>query len=837
MLGRSNDAGTRKPARAGGGGPRGHAVRLLAGALLLLLLTGCSGSGTERGTDALLSAVPAADRDRLREGGSLVWAVDDLPATLNTFRYDADPVTDRVTVGLLPRLFVTDERGRQHPDPDYLRSAGAEPEGDGWRIVYALNPRAVWSDGEPVGAEDFIAQWKALNGSDNSYWSARNAGYERISEVRQGPGEHEVTVLTEDTVADWRALFTPLYPRSLTGDPAAFNNGARDDLPATAGPFTLEGVDREAGRMTLARDDGWWGDRALLDELVYLRVPRHRRLEELGRGTVHVAEVDAVTADRVLAAAGTPSRGGGVDSPHAPPGPEEGDGPEGGEPDGGPPGNGQGPDDGRGAPSAEPPANGPGTGGTGIEAAEAPGTATLSVGRDLAAHLVRWGDARLAAVAPDAPVAAAAAADRAAERYAGALVTAQRSRDRAFALREESALEHLARYTVHRAYGPSWTQLAINGSSSALRDERVRRALALALDREAPAAEVHGAAGLPPRPLGHHLWVPAQEEYRDHGGALGESGPRAAAEVLEAAGWHRVPGGGRESGGDGDPTTDADAGSDTPESPAAGVSPAAGPPAPVGVRSLFRVADPLTTAEQGVGLLRRAAADSRVAAARAGRTERARLERVADEAERAAEVANRKVERLADEAAAAVRVKEGTPLRLSFVVPEAGTGAERDRGIDELHTVADLITDALTEVGVLVDRVEVPVDTYLSERIPSGDFDLALYSWPATPFPATDAHPMYAKPQAVPGGEVFIRQNYSRVGTDHIDQLLEEAATEPDAGRRAELLHRVDLRLWAEAGSIPLYQRPELVAAERDLANVGAFGLATPRPQDFGRRR
>ncbi|MBB0228679.1 ABC transporter substrate-binding protein, partial [Streptomyces calidiresistens] len=600
MLGRSSDPGTGAPARDGGGNSRGRAVRLPAGALLLslllALLAGCSGSGKEPDPAEFLSAVPTADRDRLREGGSLVWAVDDLPATLNAFRYDADTVTDRVTIGLLPRLFVTDERGRQHPDPDYLRSAEAAPEGDGWRIVYALNPRAVWSDGEPLGAEDFIAQWKALNGSDNSYWSARNAGYEWISEVKAGPGEHEVTVLTENTVADWRALFTPLYPRSLTGDPVAFNNGARDGLPATAGPFTLGDVDRGAGRMTLTRDDAWWGDRALLDELVYLRVPAHRRLEELGRGTVHVAEVDAVTAERVLAAAGTPSRGGGVDSPHAPPGPEDtGDGPDGsGEPPADPEDEPRDdPDDGRGAPAAGRPGNGPGTGGAGIEAAEAPGTAALSVGRDLTAHLVRWGDARLAAAAPDAPTVAAKGADRAAERYARALVTAQRSRDRAFALSEQNAREHLARYTVHRAYGPSWTQLAINGSSPALRDERVRWALARALDREAPAAEVHGAAGLPPQPLGHHLWVPAQQEYRDHGGALGETGPRAAAEVLEAVGWHRVPGGGSGAGTEPGAEADTDPGAGDPGagdpgagdaeadagSPAAGVPPAAGLPA------------------------------------------------------------------------------------------------------------------------------------------------------------------------------------------------------------------------------------------------------------------
>lgn len=47
-------------------------------------------------------------------------------------------------------------------------------------------------------------------------------------------------------------------------------------------------------------------------------------------------------------------------------------------------------------------------------------------------------------------------------------------------------------------------------------------------------------------------------------------------------------------------------------------------------------------------------------------------------------------------------------------------------------------------------------------------------------------------------------------------------------------MRKADARIWAAAGSIPLYQRPELVAVKPGLVNAGAFGLGAPRYQDIG---
>jgi peptide/nickel transport system substrate-binding protein len=143
----------------------------------------------------------------------------------------------------------------------------------------------------------------------------------------------------------------------------------------------------------------------------------------------------------------------------------------------------------------------------------------------------------------------------------------------------------------------------------------------------------------------------------------------------------------------------------------------------------------------------------------------------------------------------------------------------------------------LARIGIGTRIVRVEDESYFKDHIASGDFDLALYSWPATPYPATDARPIFAKPRPVADGSLVVEQNYPRVGTDQIDQLFDQAVAELDAGASRELVSRADARIWAAAGSVPLYQRPQLVAVRSDLVNAGVFGFATPRYQDIGFRR
>lgn len=140
----------------------------------------------------------------------------------------------------------------------------------------------------------------------------------------------------------------------------------------------------------------------------------------------------------------------------------------------------------------------------------------------------------------------------------------------------------------------------------------------------------------------------------------------------------------------------------------------------------------------------------------------------------------------------------------------------------------------LDAIGVGTVITKVADDSYFKDHVASGDYDLALYSWPATAYPATDGRPIFAKPEPATDGSLLVEQNYTRVGSDHIDQLFDRAVSELDANASRDLLKQADARIWAAAGSIPLYQRPQLVAVDKKLANVGAFGFAAPRYEDIG---
>ncbi|MEU7600020.1 ABC transporter substrate-binding protein [Streptomyces sp. NPDC041003] len=765
---------------------------LTSGVLALPLLTGCGAGEDEGGPVAAGQDIATTAREKVADGGVLRWAVDTLPDTLNTFQADADATTSRIAGAVLPQLFVLDAKGRPVANPDYLEKAEVVEREPKQVVLYKLNQKAVWSDGREIGAADFVAQWRALNGKDSAYWTARNAGYERIEKIEKGKTDLEVRVTFAKPYADWRSLFSPLYPKQVTGTPDAFNEGARGALKVTAGPFTLGAIDKKTGTAALSRNPRWWGRQAKLDTLVLTAVPRAERPAALAAGKLDLAEIDRTGADRIAlarrdAAKGAAGKGG--------------------------------------AGSGGAPAHGPG-------AALTPAQATLSWA---VAHGTDEDKATAEKESRDKHVAAV-------KRYAD----------------EQTALRN---FTVRKSLEPAYTQLAMNGAAGPLADERVRRAIARALDRKALAELVLKPLGLPAKPVGSHVALAGQRAYADNSDALGGRDTQAAQALLADAGWRR--GGkitepvGAKAGPESEPQDDGKTPSTTaggaPTSgpgtgndglyivgqddeangdlrSAAGQQPQARPAAP-GERPLAAAPEgapgrtsPVLApapfgAQQEVSLLAQAA---RVAPADDGKRSAARDGDAADPAQATPAPAKQ-----ANRTSGAMLAKDGKALTLRFVLP-AGPGSE------SLRTVGERIAQMLRKLGVATETTKVTDESFFKDHIASGQYDLALYSWPATAYPATDARPIFAKPEPAADGSLLVEQNYTRVGTDHIDQLFDQAVGELDEDQSRELIRKADARIWAAAGSIPLYQRPELVAVKPGLANAGAFGLGTPRYQDIG---
>jgi peptide/nickel transport system substrate-binding protein len=714
---------------------------LTAGALAVTALSGCSSDDKASKPLAEQDIAPAA-RDQVADGGTLHWAVDAVPETLNTFQADADATTTTVAQAVLPSMYRLDANGRPQVNPDYLESAKVVETAPRQVVLYKLNQQAVWSDGREIGAADFAAQWRALSGKDSAYWTARNAGYERIEKIERGADDLEVRVTFARPYADWRSLFSPLYPKDVMGTPDSFNDSARKKLKITAGPFQVKKVDRKEDEVTLARNPRWWGHPAKLAEIVLRAVPRDERTTALAAGEIELAEIDPEALGRIGLAARAGAKTGS--SPVAGP--------------------------------AGVPAHRSGN----LEAADA---------------LRSWAEAH----GDD-------------EEADGEELSARQKERRALAAyrREQAALKG---FEVRRSLEPAYTQLALNGASGPLADERVRRAVARALDRKALAGAVLSPLGLPAVPVGSHLALSGQDAYADNSGALGGQDAKEARALLADAGW--VPGGPvdkeKKKGDKAAGTEGEKAGRDS-EGEKAGRDSEKEDDGTyiVGEDDKSDDEDPK---DHGDGP-RHLAQDGKQYAnkLRQGGAPGA--------------YAPKGTAAPAD-AATKVLAKNGKALALRFVLP-SGPGSQT------LRTVAGRISAMLEKVGIRTEISKVSDENYFKDHIASGKYDLALYSWPASAFPATDARPIFAKPVPAADGSLNVEQNYTRVGTDQVDQLFDQAVGTLDEGRSRSLIRKADSRIWAAAGSIPLYQRPQLTAAKKDVVNAGSFGFQTPVYEDMG---
>ncbi|MCX5171288.1 ABC transporter family substrate-binding protein [Streptomyces antibioticus] len=699
---------------------------LTAGALAVPLLTGC-GSEDETSKPLAGQDIAPAARAQVTQGGTLRWAVDTVPETFNTFQSDADATTTRVAQAVLPSLYRIDENGRAQRNPAYLESAKVVDNEPKQVVLYKLNQQAVWSDGREIGAADFAAQWRALSGKDSAYWTARNAGYDRIEKIERGENDLEVRVTFARPYADWQSLFSPLYPKQVMGTPDSFNDGARRKLKVTAGPFVVKKVDRKNEQVRLARNPRWWGRPAKLSEIVLTAVPREKRAAALAAGKLDLAEIDPAAAQRI--------------------------------------------------------------------------------------------DSASAAKGAAGPRSVASGSSGAAEKKADDKPSEADKADKADkASKADKADTSLAGFEVRRSLEPAYTQLALNGADGPLADERVRRAVARALDRTELAALVLKPLGLPAVPVGSHLALSGQEAYADGSGALGGQDTAEAQALLADAGW--VAGGPikeetgeKAAGAKGEKSKDKKSDEKKEEKEEK--------------KEKDKNEEDKNKDDDGTYIVGQ---DGKAPGETTGGKELAQdgKQQLTHPHQGGAPGAYAPKGTAAPAGAAAgALAKNGKALSLRFVLP-SGPGSE------SLRQVAARISRMLAKVGIRTETVKVADDSYFKDHVASGSYDLALYSWPASAFPATDARPIYAKPQPAADGSLNVEQNYTRVGTDQVDQLFDQAISTLDEGEERDLIRKADTRIWAAAGSIPLYQRPQLTAARKNLANAGAFGFQTPVYEDMG---
>ncbi len=90
---------------------------------------------------------------------------------------------------------------------------------------------------------------------------------------------------------------------------------------------------------------------------------------------------------------------------------------------------------------------------------------------------------------------------------------------------------------VRQAAGPDFRHITMNGESAVLSDPKVRRAVAMGINRQAIAQSDLQGLDWPIVLLNNHFFMNTQEGYRDNAGEIGTYDPGRAGQELDAAGW------------------------------------------------------------------------------------------------------------------------------------------------------------------------------------------------------------------------------------------------------------------------------------------------------------
>ncbi|MDX6363542.1 MAG: glutathione transport system substrate-binding protein, partial [Streptomyces sp.] len=158
------------------------------------------------------------------------------------------------------------------------------------------------------------------------------------------------------------------------------------------------------------------------------------------------------------------------------------------------------------------------------------------------------------------------------------------------------------------------------------------------------------------------------------------------------------------------------------------------------------------------------------------------------------------------------RTKGGKQLSLDYVLSSGSSTAQVDQ--------AQLVQQQLAVAGVKLNLKKVPANDYFNKFVNTGNFDLTSFRNVDAVY-LTMLTPVFLQPQ---GKNLF--QNFGSVGSPEIDTLLKKAGQTTDQAEAIKLYNEADVKIWKLGHSIELYQRPQIVAVQKDLANYGAEGLA-----------
>jgi glutathione transport system substrate-binding protein len=237
----------------------------------MLALAACSSGGSSSTPSSSTSA------SAVKSGGTMTYALDQDMAGFNINNAnDSEFVLQEVLNQVWPQVYVTQPDLKQKLDTDYVTSAKVTKDTP-QTVVYQINPKAVWSDGVPINADDFIYSWQSQSGDPKykdvggkAYEPASTAGYNQIASVTGSNGGKTVTVVFAKPFGDWQSLFGDLMPSHIA-KVVGFNNGFQtfnSAVKISGGPFEISSY-TQGQSVVETPNPKWWGEKPKLSKLVY----------------------------------------------------------------------------------------------------------------------------------------------------------------------------------------------------------------------------------------------------------------------------------------------------------------------------------------------------------------------------------------------------------------------------------------------------------------------------------------------------------------------------------------------------------------------------------------
>jgi peptide/nickel transport system substrate-binding protein len=307
----------------------GILAALITGALAL---AACSGGGSD-GDRTEVTPKPSAI--------TMTYAHEQEFSSYNNNTAAQASVANAVVLNQVLRGFwYADPQGQIHPDTEfgtYQRVTGSP-----LTVKYTFNPKARWSDGNPIDCDDAVLAWAANSGrwptgkrdpatnqKITAFSSSRPGAWANAGVPRCADGDRSFTITFDTVYADWASLFGPgtILPAHIVekesrirdiiaavkadktstmikvGDVYnslwSFKPGQyKTEISPSAGPYQVSGW--QAGRsITLTPNPQWWGHPPRVATFVVRFIPQDQQVDALRSGQVQV--IDPAPTTELLA--------------------------------------------------------------------------------------------------------------------------------------------------------------------------------------------------------------------------------------------------------------------------------------------------------------------------------------------------------------------------------------------------------------------------------------------------------------------------------------------------------------------------------------------------------